>query len=290
MRQAIAAWCGVTVASLTATTGLHAQIPTDRTYLEFATPIRIPGASLAPGMYLFVLSTPVGGQFIIDIYSADGSRLVATTLAVESPLPKPPSVTTLDYAAGQAAALRAWFPAASRGGVEFVYSRAEALALFTSTGLPVPYAPFRPASRELIGAFPVARATGVPRMGSIGAGTVTPLPVATSGRTALFETMDEGLGPHQHLTTALRVIAARAPSANRQERLGLDNLGQDLAAMQAAYRRGARDDAAERLDRLTQKIATLMAGAQTRETRLALERVQAHVSAFARFLRPPSRP
>lgn len=128
-------------------------------------------------MYLFVLSTPVGGQFIIDIYSADGSRLVATTLAVESPLPKPASVTTLDYAAGQAAALRAWFPAASR---------------------------------ELIGAFPIARAAGVPRMGSTGAGTVTPLPVATSGRTALFETMDEGLGPHQHLTTALRVIAARA--------------------------------------------------------------------------------
>lgn len=288
MRHAIGA-CGLAVAVLAATTGLGAQIPTDRTYLEFATPIRIPGASLAPGMYLFVIGRPIGGQFIIDIYSADGARLVATTLAVESPLAKPAAVTTLDYAAGAAPALRAWFPAASLAGVEFVYSRADATALFSATGLPVPYAPFRPATRDLVGAFPVSRATPVPRISVAGAGIVAPLPVATAGRTAVIEAVDETLGPHLHLTTARRVLAERATVLSRRDRLGLDNLGQDVSALQAAFRRGKHTDASERLQRVMQKVDALIAGAPARDTVLALERVRAHAAAFAKFLRPPSR-
>ena len=282
-----------------ASVDLGAQIPADRSYLEFTSPVRIPGATLAPGMYLFVIGTPVGGQAIVDVYSADGARLVATCLTIESMLPRPAAATTIDFPGGRPPALRAWFHPTNPRGLEFVYGRHEALALFAGAALPVPYSAFTAANRDLVGAFPIARIRPVPNVAMAGAAAVAPSTVGTSGTTAIVEDVDEVLGPHTHLTTARRVIAAAETGASAGYRDMLAALRKQVAGLQAAYRRGDRRNIAESLRLLETTVENLLpnesaivARRQMRMPRaviLVLERVQAHIRAFAEAAGPTLR-
>lgn len=289
--------CAGTAAGASVDVG--AQIPADRSYLEFTSPVRIPGATLAPGMYLFVIGKAVGGQSIVDVYSADGARLVATCLTIESTLPRPAAATTIDFPGGRPPALRAWFHPTNAHGLEFVYSQREARALFAGAALPVPYSAFTPGNRDLVGAFPIARIRPVPVVAMAGAAAVAPSAVGTSGTTAIVEDIDEVMGPHTHLTAARRVLAAAEARTSAGYRDMLAALRKQVAKLQAAYRRGDRGDTAESLRLLEKTVQNLMpdesaiiARRQVRMPRavaLVLERVQAHVRAFAEAAAPTLR-
>lgn len=299
MRSARAVGLGVAVALFAAASELSAQIPTDRTYLEFSAPARIPGATLAPGMYLFVVGRGVGGQMVIDVYSADGGRLIATCLAIETALPRPAGSTTLDYPGTSPATLRAWYPAAHMRGVEFVYGASEARELATRFGVPVPHASFKAANRDLVGAFPVGRTTAVPMMRVAGPGAVAPAATGTSGVTTLLEPFDEALAPHQHLTMARRLLIERARRVPERERPLLNVTGRLVGALHSAYRRGSEKAVGETLAVIEASLTNLMPAAAVvaerrleplpRGTALVLERVRAHVRAFARDLPRSSR-
>jgi hypothetical protein len=85
-----ARWSFRVVACLCAAVPAIAQpLPTDRVYVEFTRPVRVPGTTLEAGQYLFVLGMPVGGQAVIDVYRGPDSRLIASCLAVESRMPPP---------------------------------------------------------------------------------------------------------------------------------------------------------------------------------------------------------
>ena len=269
MRQGIAlVVCAVAVACLGAAKALYAQIPTDRTYLEFTSPARIPGATLAPGMYLFVIGRSVGGQAVIDVYSADGSRFIAACLAIESRLPRPARSTTLDFPRATPATLRAWFHPSNPHGYEFVYSQQEAREIVASTGMSIPYAAFTPANRDLVGAFPVRNL----------APTVT----------MLFEPFDDTLGLHEHLVAARRA-AVRTAESQREFKIMLEVLERNVAQLQAAYRRNDRKAAAQYRRVVDSMISNLMPNeleiAAHRQVRIprdvviTLERVAAHVRA-----------
>lgn len=297
MRFAAAVCLGVAI-TLSAAAAPSAQIATGRVYLQFHTPARLPGATLAPGMYLFVLGQSVGGQVVIDVYSADGSRLVATCLAVESALPRPSASTTLDYPGTSPATLRAWYPAARQRGVEFVYSVTEARDLFARTGVPVPHAPFQAGNRELVGAFPVGRTAAVPMMRISGAAAVAPAATGTSGMAVLVQPFDNALEPHQHLTAARRIVAQRAARVSEPERPTLHVMNRLLAELHSAYSGGHEKTVRERIGTIEASLTNLMRDPRDfenqrveplpRETALVLERVRAHVLAFARALPPPS--
>lgn len=264
--------CALAVACLGATNELYAQVPTDRTYLEFTSPARIPGATLAPGMYLFVIGRPVGDQAIIDVYSADGGRFIAACLAVESRLPRPARSTTLDFAGTAPATLRAWFHPANPFGYEFVYNQEEAREIFGAARAAVPYAPFTPANRDLVGAFPIRH--------------LTPVPVI--GVAALYEPFDDTLDLHEHLVAARRVAVRTAQSQPKFKGL-LEVLERNVAQLQGAHRRNDPKAASEYRRLVDSMINNLMpneveiaAHRQARIPRdivLALERIAAHVRA-----------
>ena len=289
MRTALAALIALAVASPGVTAELGAQIPADRSYLEFTSPVRIPGATLAPGMYLFVIGRPVGDQSIVDVYSSDGSRLIATALAVETALPRPSRRTTVDFPRMSPAPLRAWFHPSNPFGVEFVYNQIEAKEIFNETGIPVQYASFRSSNRDLVGAMPVRRLTPLPVVGVANA-AFAPAAAGTVGVTALFEPFDDTLGPHDHLTSARRLIAARTSQLPPAQKPLLETLGKQISQMQAAYRKGDRKEVAEWLRLVDKMLLNLMPNdalitarkqvRPPRETVVVLERVQAHVRAF----------
>lgn len=249
-------------------------------------------------MYLFVIGRPVGDQSIVDIYSSDGARLIATCLAIDSTVPRPSRRTTVDFPGGSPTALRAWFHPANPIGIEFVYNQAEAKSIFGETGLPVPYSAFKASNRDLVGAFPVRRLTPLPVMGAATAGGIAPAPTGTTGLTALFEPFDDTLGPHAHLTAARRLIAARARDLPAQKIL-LETLGRQVSQLQAAYRKNHRKDVADgvrlierTIENLLPNEALILARRQARLPRgavVALERVRAHVAAFTRDAAPAVR-
>lgn len=262
-------------------------LPADRVYVEFARPVRVPGATLPPGMYLFVIGTPVGGQNILDVYSADGARLAATCLTIETALPRPRTSTTIDFPALSPSALRAWFHPANLIGLEFVYSSAEARGLFAETGLWPPNAPFKPTNRDLVGAFPISRALAMATVSRAKAA-----PVATSGTVVIAA--GDGLGPHDHLTTARRLIVNRRRDAGERERVLLDALKSLVVELQSSYRRGDRDASRRALRAIeaslsnvtptARELATGKRTAPPRGLTIALEQVGAHVRAFTASL------
>ena len=299
MRTVLAALLACAVASSGVTAELSAQIPADRTYLEFTSPVRIPGATLAPGMYLFVIGRLVGDQSIVDVYSSDGTRLIATCLAVETALPRPARRTTVDFPHVSPAALRAWFHPANPVGFEFVYDQTEAKELFSQTGLAVPYTAFKPSNRDLVGAFPVRRLTPLPMLGVANAAAIAPAMSGTKGVTALFEPFDDTLGPHDHLLSARRLIAKRGEQVSADRRAIFDTLGRQISQLQSSYRKNDRKEVGEWLRLVEKMLLNLMPNEDlilarkqvrpSRETIVLLERVQAHVNAFKRLAIPAMR-
>lgn len=281
MRSAFGVLAVIAIACATTATRLDAQIPTDRAYLEFPSPIRIPGATLAPGMYLFVIGPPVGGQSMVDVYASDGSRLIASVLAIRSSIDRPPMATTIDYPGGPPAALRAWFHPSNRSGLEFVYDAADARALHAQTGIAVPYLRFNARTRDLVGAIPIGRAG-----------------IASSGGGAVIETVSDTMGPHDHLTAARRLIAYEGRTF-QQQAMALEILASQVSRLQGDFRRNKWKDVNAGLElvdttitRMLPSDAAVMARrgqAPSRDLVELLERVHAHVRAFANAAAPAMR-
>lgn len=290
MRWVRTALIGVFALVSTASVDLGAQILSDPIYFEFTSPVRIPGTTLSPGTYLFVVGRPVGGQTIVDVYSADGARLLATCLTIESTLPRPAASTTVDFPGVSPATLRAWFPLRKRRGLEFVYRAEEGHELFTASGMPVPYAAFETANRDLVGAFQVRRVTAAPVLTPVNAAAVAPAFVGTSGATALL--FDESLDPAAHLTAARRAMMIQASRSPEPFRTLLEVLTEHFPRLQSAYLRRDRPQTAATLKMIENSIVSLVPTQADltmhrrqplpRDLLLSLERVQAHLRAFAR--------
>jgi hypothetical protein len=117
-----------------------AQTLDNRVFFTFSGPVELPGVALQPGKYIFRLADPNSGRSIIQVVSADGSRVYgmfftrhAERLAapsdaevrfMESPADTPPAIKTMWYA-GEVA------------GREFVYPKDQARRLAKSSGEPV---------------------------------------------------------------------------------------------------------------------------------------------------------
>jgi hypothetical protein len=101
----------------------------DRTMLKFDAPMMIPGATLAPGTYVFKLLDTAVNRQVVQVFSEDGTRLIATTNAIPTKRTEPNGEVVVKLnptEAGAPAALKAWFYPGSLYGHEFVYPEAQA--------------------------------------------------------------------------------------------------------------------------------------------------------------------
>ena len=105
----------------------HADEMDQSTKLTFSKPIEIPGQFLPAGTYLFKVAD-WNDPNLVRIFSADGSRLYATLLAISTERPEPAGNTVVTLAQppnGRPDALLKWFYPGSTTGRQFVYPKQE---------------------------------------------------------------------------------------------------------------------------------------------------------------------
>ena len=121
------------------------------TTVEFSTATRLPGVTLQPGKYVFRLGQPATRQNVVEVYSADGTKKIATLLTVDYATPASGTATTVLFDKTDPPVLRAWYFPGEPVGREFVYAEDEAKTIYASASTPVLWATWDPNDRAVIG-------------------------------------------------------------------------------------------------------------------------------------------
>jgi len=104
----------------------------DRTRLRFSSPVKVPGATLPAGEYVFQLADLKANRHLVQIKNADESKTFATAQAIPVKRQTSEGTTTLTFnptVQGAPPALKAWYYPGSQYGHEFIYSADEATAI-----------------------------------------------------------------------------------------------------------------------------------------------------------------
>lgn len=112
-----------------------------KTIVTFSQAVEVPGKILPAGTYTFQLLESPADRHIVEIFNADGSQIIVTTLAINDYRLRPTgkTVMTFNETPGDAPeALRAWFYPGDNFGQEFVYPKARAIQLAQTTHVIVP--------------------------------------------------------------------------------------------------------------------------------------------------------
>ena len=112
-----------------------------KTIVTFSQAVEVPGKILPAGTYTFQLLDSPSDRHIVEIFNADGSQIIVTTLAINDYRLRPTgkTVMTFNETPGDAPeALRAWFYPGDNFGQEFVYPRVRAIQLAKTTNVIVP--------------------------------------------------------------------------------------------------------------------------------------------------------
>ncbi len=120
-----------------------------RTVLTFSGPVEIPGQILPEGTYVFKVVNSHSNRHIVQVFNKEENRVFGTVLAIPSYRLRPSDKTIIRFeerAAGEPQAIKAWFFPHKTYGHEFVYPKAEALALAKANNTPVPAMPTELAS------------------------------------------------------------------------------------------------------------------------------------------------
>lgn len=111
------------------------------TVLTFSQPIEIPGQILPAGTYTFRLANSLSDRNIVQIFNADGSRIIATVLAIDNYRLQSTDKTVVTFeerSGDNPDAIKAWFYPGDTFGQEFVYPKARAAQLAVASNEPVP--------------------------------------------------------------------------------------------------------------------------------------------------------
>lgn len=126
--RTIFAVLALTLLGATLATSVRADEWNKKTVMTFSQPVEIPGQILPAGTYTFVLVDSPADRHIVQIFTADGSQIIATVLAINDYRLKPTGETVVKFAerAGDnPEALKAWFYPGDNFGQEFVYPKSE---------------------------------------------------------------------------------------------------------------------------------------------------------------------
>jgi len=131
----------LTLVGASFTNGVRADEWNKKTVMTFSQPVEIPGQLLPAGTYTFKLADSLSDRHIVQIFNADGSRIIATVLAINNYRLQPTGETVVKFAerAGDNPdAVKAWFYPGDNFGQEFVYPKQRAVQLAVASHEPVP--------------------------------------------------------------------------------------------------------------------------------------------------------
>ena len=111
------------------------------TVMTFNQPFEIPGQVLPAGTYTFRLADSLSDRIVVQIFNADGSRIIATVLAISNYRLQSTDKTVVTFSersGDNPDAIKAWFYPGDTFGVEFVYPKQRAIQLAMAANEPVP--------------------------------------------------------------------------------------------------------------------------------------------------------
>ena len=129
LRVAVFALCTVLITMLFGATlapGARADQWDRKTIVTFSDSVEIPGQVLPAGTYVFRLADSPADRHIVQIWNADETQILATTMAIPNTRSERPdkSIFEFEERAGNAPmALKVWFYPGDSTGQEFIYSR-----------------------------------------------------------------------------------------------------------------------------------------------------------------------
>jgi hypothetical protein len=111
------------------------------TVITFSGPVEIPGQVLPAGTYTFRLADSLSDRIVVQIFNADGSRIITTVLAISNYRLQSTDKTVVTFqerSGDNPDAIKAWFYPGDTFGVEFVYPKQRAAQLAMAANEPVP--------------------------------------------------------------------------------------------------------------------------------------------------------
>ena len=112
-----------------------------KTVMTFSQPVEIPGQILPAGTYTIKLVDLASERHIVQFLDADGTKVLATVLAINNWRLRPTgkSVVTFAERVGDSPeAVKAWFYPGDNFGQEFVYPKHRAIELAVAAKEPIP--------------------------------------------------------------------------------------------------------------------------------------------------------
>jgi Protein of unknown function (DUF2911) len=112
-----------------------------KTVITFSQPVEVAGHVLPAGTYTFQLMDSMTDRHIVQIFDANGTKLIATVLTIPNYRLKSTDATVIKFRevpAGTLQAVRAWFYPGNTVGEEFIYPKARALVLAKASNAVVP--------------------------------------------------------------------------------------------------------------------------------------------------------
>ena len=112
-----------------------------KTVMTFSQPVEIPGQILPAGTYTIKLVDLASERHIVQFLDADGTKVIATVLAINNWRLRPTgkSVVTFAERVGDSPeAVKAWFYPGDNFGQEFVYPKHRAIELAVAAKEPIP--------------------------------------------------------------------------------------------------------------------------------------------------------
>ena len=123
LRGAVLALCTVLLC-VTLAPGAGADQWDKKTVVTFGEDVEIPGQILPAGTYIFRLANSISDRHIVQIWNADDSQLIATTMTIPDTRLDPYSRSKFEFderPVGSPMALKVWFYPGNSTGEEFVY-------------------------------------------------------------------------------------------------------------------------------------------------------------------------
>lgn len=141
IRNALRVGLALSLFGFVSAPGAEAQQRNDKTVLTFSQPVEIPGHVLPAGTYTFQLLDSMSDRHIVQVFNADGSKIIATIMAIPDYRLEATEDTVIRFTEvpmGSPEAIRAWFYPGDLVGQEFVYSKRRAAQLAKASKTVVP--------------------------------------------------------------------------------------------------------------------------------------------------------
>jgi len=143
MKNVKAAFCLLAISMFGATVLSSARADTwnKKTVVTFNQAVEVPGKVLPAGTYTFQLLDSPSDRHIVQIFTAYGSHIIVTILAINNYRLEPTGDTVMKFSerpGDSPDALRAWFYPGDNFGQEFVYPKVRAIQLAQTTKVIVP--------------------------------------------------------------------------------------------------------------------------------------------------------